>query len=325
MEIEINDKIKKIINDMPFNKTVKNNAVKIYGALYLMSIRKNKFGYFSVPSQYLKSINVRYYKIMDYFEESGLIKPYTRLIQDDNDIFNNKEVRYYDVKKGICMKYKFNIPTEGELINVDLLTNKHFRWYNIIQDSLLEAGYEDIRIKRDTFGRRIHHSAIRDYKKDFIGYYTIDAKCSQPRLLWLDMKKNGIVDIEYNDIFENDKDFYLETQYKLNLEERNDAKTLFMYWVNSNGYVPDFNIHKLFPIASNYIKSYKKGNYKNMGSHLQRIEAKIWIDDLLNHIPCEWALPIHDCVIVKPSDADEVLEYCKNKYPELLFEKKLLK
>ena len=231
MEVEINDKIKQIINEMPFNTTVKRNAVKIYGALYLLSIRKNKFGYFPVASEYLKSINLRYYKIIDYFEEAGLITPYTRLIQDDKDIFNDKKVKYYDVKKGICMKYKFNIPTTGYMINVDLITNKFFRWYNIIQDSLLEAGYEDVKISRDSFGRRVHHSAIRDYKKDFQGYYTIDAKCSQPRLLWLDMKKNGVIDfpVHESSVQILSQFFYAQTFLLCRLSERRISKSFQGY------------------------------------------------------------------------------------------------
>jgi hypothetical protein len=46
-------------------------------------------------------------------------------------------------------------------------------------------------------------------KKDFKGYWTIDSISSQPRLLWLDMKSKGIVDPLWDDIFNNDKDFYL--------------------------------------------------------------------------------------------------------------------
>lgn len=325
MIVEINQSIKDIINNMPFNKTVKNNSLKIYGALYLMSKRKNKFGYFPVPSEYLKSINVRYYKIMDYFESVGLIKPYTRPVQDEKDIFNVIDKKYYDVNKGICMKYKFLLSTDGEQIDINMTTNKYFRWYDIIQNSLLEAGFEDIRIKRDTFGRRVHHTAIRTYKEDFKGFWTIDSISSQPRLLWLDMKSKGIIDNEYNNIFENDKDFYLEIQYKLNIKTREEAKDLFMYWVNSSGYVPNFNIHKLFPIASNYIKKYKSSDYKNMSSHLQRIESKIWIDDILNEIPCEFALPIHDSVVIKEEDVDNVYNYIINKYPKLKIKKEIIK
>jgi hypothetical protein len=325
MIVEINDTIKKIINEMPFNKTVKNNSLKIYGALYLMSKRQNKFGYFPVPSEYLKSINLRYFKIMDYFEEVGLIKAYTRPVQDEKDIFNVVNKKYYDVNKGICMKYKFLISTNGETIDIDLKTNKYFRWYQIIQDSLIEFGFEDIKITRDVFGRRVHHSAIREYKNDFKGYWTIDAISSQPRLLYLDMKEKGIIDEEYFKIFENEKDFYNEIVSKLNLEDRAKAKELFMFWVNGNGYVPNFNVHVLFPKASKFIKDYKSGDYKNMASHLQRIESKIWIDDILNNIPCEWALPVHDSVILKEEDVDNVYNWISSKYPEIKFKKEIIK
>lgn len=324
MIVEISNEIKKIINEMPYNKTVKNNAVKIYAALYLMSKRQNKWGYFSVPSEYLKSINVRYFKIIKHFEEKNMIQSYKRPVQDDNDIFNTKYVKYYNVNKGICMKYKFLVPTSGDIVDIDMVTNKEFRWYDLIQNSLLEAGYEDIKISRDTFGRRVHHSGIRDYKKDFKGFYTIDSISSQPRLLYLDMKEKGLYDEKFFDIFENDKDFYLETQYELNLQERQEAKDLFMYWVNSSGYVPNYNIHNLYPVVSKYIKDRKKGSYKDMASYLQRLESKIWIDDILNNLPVEWALPIHDSVIVKKEDADDVLDFCKMKYPELRFKKELI-
>jgi hypothetical protein len=325
MIIEINDKIKSIINDMPYNKTVKNNAIKIYAALYIMSNRQNNFGYFPVSSEYLKSINVRYYKIIDYFEKAGLIQPYTRPVPDDKDIFNTIQKKYYDVNRGVCMKYKFLIPINGYSIDVNMTTNRFFRWYEIIQNSLLEYGYNDIKITRDSYGRRVHHNGIRNYKSDFKDYFVIDSISSQPRLLWLDMKEKNINDKEYSNIFENELDFYREIEYKLKLNDRDAAKDLFMYWVNGNGYVPNFNIHIMFPATSAYIKKYKSGNYKNMGSHLQRIESKIWIDDILNNIPTNFALPVHDSVIVKPEDADKVLEYCKAKYSQLRFKKEIIK
>ncbi len=325
MIVKIPTEVKSLINDMPYNKTVKMNAIKIYGALYIMSNRKNRFGYFPVPSEYLKSINVRYYKIIDYFEQNNLIQPYTRPVIDDNDVFNIKNKKYYDVTKGICMKYKFLLDvSKGDNIDIDMTTNRKFKWYEIINNSLLECGYE-VNIKRDTFGRRVHHSAIRDYKEDFKGYFTIDSIASQPRLLYLIMKQNGIVDKEYNNIFENELDFYSEVTHKLNLESRQEAKDLFMFWINGNGYVTNFNIHTLFPVVSKYIKDTKKGNYKNMGSLLQRKESDIWIDDILNNIPCDWALPVHDSVIIKEEDVDSILEYCKNKYPDLRFKKEMIK
>jgi hypothetical protein len=325
MIVEITQKIKDIINGMPFNKTVKNNALKIYSALYLLSRRANKHGYFPVSSEYLKSINVRYFKIIDYFEEAGMITAFTRPIQDENDIFNTIHKKYYDKTKGICMKYKFLIPTSGEMIDINMSCNKYFRWYELIQNSLTEFGFPDIKITRDIFGRRVHHSGIRDYKTDFKGYWVIDAIASQPRLLYLDMKSKGIVDVEFNKIFEGDLDFYNEVVYKLKLSERQEAKDLFMYWVNANGYVPNYNIHKIFPVVSKYIKDYKSGDYKNMASHLQRVESKIWIDDLLNNVPCDWALPVHDSLIVKEKDVESVYNYCKIKYPDLRLKKEIIK
>jgi hypothetical protein len=325
MIVKIPKEVKDVINQMPSNKTVKNNAIKIYAALYIKSHLKNSQGYFPVSSEYLKSINLRYYNIMDYFVKNNIIDFYKKAYQDDNDIFNTIYRKSYNKEKGICAKYKFLINTEiGDELNVDMVTNKYNRWYEIIENSLIESGFE-VKITRDSFGRRVHHSAIRDYKSDFKRFYTIDSICSQPRLLYIYLKEKGIVDESYNNIFHNDLDFYGEVAYKLGLESRQDAKDLFMFWLNGNGYVPNYGIHNLFPVVSLFLKSIKKGNYKNSGSLLQRIESKIWIDDILNNIPCNFALPVHDSVIVKEEDVDKVLEYCQSKYPELRFKKEIIK
>lgn len=325
MKVIIPKEVEKVINEMPFNKTVKKNAIKIYSALYLKSYLKNSQGYFPVPSEYLKSINLRYYKIMDYFIENNIIDFYKRPFEDNKDIFNTIYKKYYNTELGICSKYKFLVNIEvGREVEVDMVSNVKERWYEIIENSLLESGF-DVTISRDNFGRRVHHSAIRNYKTDFIGYYTIDSICSQPRLLFNHMKEKGVIDIEYNKIFDNDLDFYSELAYKLKLEGRQEAKDLFLHWVNGCGYVPNFNIHNIFPIVSSYLKKLKKGNYKNSGSLLQRIESKIWIDDLLNNIPCDFALPVHDSVIVKEKDVDVILDYCKAKYPNIRFKKEIIK
>lgn len=325
MIVKIPKEVKDVINQMSSNKTVKNNAIKIYAALYIKSHLKNSQGYFPVSSEYLKSINLRYYNIMDYFVKNNIIDFYKKAYQDDNDIFNTIYRKSYNKEKGICAKYKFLINTEiGDELNVDMVTNKYNRWYEIIENSLIESGFE-VKISRDSFGRRVHHSAIRNYKEDFKGYYTIDSICSQPRLLYIYLKQKGIVDESYNNIFDNDLDFYGEVAYKLRLESRQDAKDLFMFWLNGNGYVPNYGIHNLFPVASSFLKSIKKGNYKNSGSLLQRIESKIWIDDILNNIPCDFALPVHDSVIVKEKDVEKVLQYCQSKYTELRFKKEIIK
>lgn len=325
MRVIIPKEVEKSILSMKGNKTVKSNAMKIYAALYLKSNLKNSNGYFPVAAEYLKSINLRYYNIMNHFIETGIIDYYKRAHQDPNDIFNTIYTKSYNKDKGICSKYKFLININiGRECEIDMSSDKSTRWYEVIEYSLIETGF-DVKITRDAFGRRVHHSAIRDYKKDFKDYYTIDSVCSQPRLLYLYLQEKGIVDETYNNIFNNDLDFYGEVAHKLNLESRQDSKDLFMFWLNGNGYVPNYGIHTLFPVVSSFLKNLKKGNYKNSGSLLQRMESKIWIDDILNNIPCDFALPIHDSVIVKEADVNNVLMYCQSKYPQLKFKKDLIK
>lgn len=325
MEIIVPEQFVEAINEMPYNKTVKKNSLKIYAALYSKNYLSNKYGYFPVPSSYLQKVNNRYNKIIKYFIDKGLIKYYERPVEDPNDIFNTKMKKYYNTERGISMKYKFLVDVEnGRKVNVDMVCHKTERWYDITYNSLLDYGYEEINIKRDSFGRRLYHSGIRNYKEDFKGYYCIDASNSQPRLLYDYLKENNLVDKNYFDIFENDKDFYKELIYNLNVDSRLEAKDLFMFWINGNGYVPDFNINKMFPKVSQFIKQYKTGNYKDVGSMLQRRESKIWIDDLLNNIPTKWGLSIHDSLIVKPEDGEKVLEWCKSKYPNIKFEMKML-
>jgi len=50
----------------------------------------------------------------------------------------------------------------------------------------------------------------------------------------------------------------------------------------------------------------------------------MWIDDILNNIPTNWALTIHDSVLVKPEEGELVLKYIQDKYPNMKFEKKIL-
>jgi hypothetical protein len=78
----------------------------------------------------------------------------------------------------------------------------------------------------------------------------------------------------------------------------------------------------IFPEVSNFLKNHKAKNYKAVASLLQRIEAQIWIDDLLENIPVDFALPVHDSLIVKDEDFETVLNYCKAKYPLIKFETK---
>ena len=319
MEITIPLEVINIISKIG-NKTAQKSAYKVYAGLLIMNKRKNKQGYFPCPSTYLESINKRYTRTIKALVANGVLKPFTRPSIDPKNIFNSIEKRYYDVSKGICMKYKFLIDVnQGIVENIEFNNERKSNWYNKIQSSLDELGYEG-KIVRDTFGRRVHHPVIGIYKEDLKdkGFALIDAKCSQPKLLLNVLKEKGIFDSNYEEAFE--LDFYNYLVEKLNLTDRKQAKDLFMYWLNSSGYVPNYKIHLLFPFASAFIKGLKSKYYKDAASYLQRIEAKIWIDDLLENIPTDFALPVHDCLIVKDKEVYKILEYCKSKHSNIDFE-----
>lgn len=302
------------------NKTAQKNGYKIYTALTLMSKRQNKHKYFPVPSTYLEKINKRYKRTLNALQEAKIIKPYSRIEQHPELLFESIEKKYYNVSRGICIKYKFLIDiSKGVIEEIDFDNKRKYRWYSIIENSMAELGYEG-KISRDTFGRRVHHPVIPIYKEDLKkkGYAIIDAKCSQPKLLLNIMKDKGIIDKRYEEAFQ--LDFYNYLVQNLELNDRQQAKDLFMYFLNSNGYVPNYKIHILFPVASKFITNLKTKNYKDASSYLQREESKIWIDDLLENIPTDFALPIHDCLLVRDREVYKILDYCKSKYENIDFE-----
>ena len=175
-------------------------------------------------------------------------------------------------------------------------------------------------------------------------YWTIDAKTCHPRLLWMHLKETHREDDTFNHIFDNNIDFYdyiLERMPNLlesNRQQRERfgfthtpeeviqlqrklAKDAFMSWINGKGYVSDeYNeLPKIFPQATKSISSIKSKNYKDLCSILQRAESKIFIDDLLNNIDLEFCLSVHDSLIVKKEDVEYALNFCKEKYPEMVF------
>jgi len=302
------------------NKTAQKNGYKIYAALVLMPKRQNKHGYFPVPSSYLEKINKRYGRALNALQDAFVIKPFTRIEQHPKLLFESVEKKYYNVSSGICKKYKFLIDiNKGVIEEIDFDNNRKYRWYSIIESSMAELGYVG-KISRDTFGRRVHHTVIPIYKEDLknIGLAIIDAKCSQSKLLLNIMKEKDITDKNYETAFE--VDFYNYLVQNLNLTDRQQAKDLFMYFLNSSGYVPNYKIHILFPTASKFIRTLKTKNHKDAASYIQREESKIWIDDLLENIPTNFALPIHDCLVVRDKEVYEILNYCKIKYENIDFE-----
>jgi hypothetical protein len=103
--------------------------------------------------------------------------------------------------------------------------------------------------------------------------------------------------------------------------DRDDAKEVFTSWINGNGYIDSekATIRDIFSTANEFIKKYKTDNYKNVCRLLQYKEATIFIDDLLNNIDLEFCLTVHDSLIVKKEDVEYALNFCKEKYPEMVF------
>ncbi|WP_333809156.1 hypothetical protein [Flavobacterium sp.] len=316
------------------DKRVIRRILKVYNALVFKK-GKGK-SYFNCPSAYLKKVNGQYNKVTKLLLEHKIID-FKSVNTDESDLFNHRRKKYYDTEKGICMKYKFLIDVEqGYEYDLELdystIYDKEI-WYSKTKQSLLELGFalEDLKIKRDNFSRRLHTNITNyiegygSYKNLLAGgdYYVIDGKTTQPRLLWLHLKEIGLQDENLNYIFENGLDFY---QYLLDRipalnNDRNEAKELFTTWINGTGYIDSEKtaIREIFKTANLFSAQYKTADYKNICRLLQYKEASIFIDDLLNNCPVEFCLSVHDALIVKKEDKDLMLQWCKERRPEILF------
>ena len=320
-------------------KDAKERILKVYNALLYK--RGKSDGYFNCPSAYLKKVSGQYNKVISLFTKYKVID-YQSYNNDESDIFNTRRKKYYNTEKGICIRYKFLIDTEEGYdydLNIDyssLYDNE--KWYQKTRYSLLQVGFrlEDISIKRDNFSRRLHTNItgmVTEYKsyKNLLccgDYYTIDAKTSQPRLLWIKMNEIGLQDKNLNYIFENGIDFYeYIMEYIPSLKDRDDAKELFASWVNGNGYLQDDKvaIRDIFPVVNTFIRNYKTSSYKNICRLLQNTEANIFIDDILNNIPLEFCLSVHDSIIVRKEDVDKALEWCSERRSDIEFVKEVIK
>ena len=316
------------------NKTKQKALLKVYNALLLKSKYKNKEGYFEVSSKYLKKVNGRAKSIIDILINNSIIDTLKREYNQGDkygpqDIFTDKIVKKsYSTKYGICIRYKFLINTKvGNEYEIEFEDpKKDKKWYKILSSSLNILGYEHNKITRDQFGARVYHPLISDYKEELKdkGFCVIDAQTSQPRLIYILMKERGIVDEKYFSIFENDNDFYLELVSIFGLNNRKEAKDLFMHWALGNGYTKGYDFSLIFPKATKFLKSLKSTNYKDSSRYLSWRESRIFIDDLLENLPVSFGVPIHDSIIVFQKDANKVLKYCKDKYPELKFKMEVI-
>lgn len=314
-------------------KDAKERIIKIYNALLFK--KGGTKGYFNCPSAYLKKVSGQYNKAMDLLLEHKIIE-FQSFNIDDRDLFNQRRKKYYNTENGTCVRYKFLVDIEVGY-DYDLTTDfsslyDKEKWYMKTRYSLLQLGFQpdELLIKRDNFSRRLHTNITgfipeaRTYKELMCGgeYYVIDSKTSQPRLLWLTLNETGLQDEKLNDIFNNGLDFYDYIIQRIPaLIDRDDAKELFTSWINGTGYLDadKSSIRDIFPVANMFLRKYKTASYKDACRLLQYKEATIFIDDLLNNIPVDFCLSVHDSLLVKKEDAEKVLEYCKLKRPELVF------
>jgi hypothetical protein len=314
-------------------KDVRERTKRVYNALLYK--RGNNNGYFQCPSAYLEKVSTRYYKAIEVLLEHNIIA-YQSFNDDESDLFNTRRKKYYNTSNGTCMRYKFLIDTEsGREDNLDIdFTNLYDseKWYHKTRLSLLHLGFnhEDLNIKRDNFSRRLHTNITNkigdngSYKDLLSGgeYWSIDAKTCQPRLLWIYLQEIGLQDKNLNDIFENNIDFYDYIIERIPaLEDRDDAKETFTSWINGTGYLNSekAEIRDIFAVANYFMKNFKKRDYKNMCRLLQYREANIFIDDILNNIPLDFVLTVHDSIIVKKEDKESALQWCQERHKDIKF------
>lgn len=328
-------------------KDAKERILKVYNALLYKRGSKIGKSYFDCPSSYLKKVSGQYNIVLKLFLDYKIIDFYSKSNEEKwDDIFQPYTLRrkkYYNTETGQCSKYRFIIDTEEGYkleFNQDYsCVYNNEKWYQKTRYSLLQLnfGSEEINIKRDNFSRRLHTNITgpidgwKSYRNLLSGgkYYAIDSKTSQPRLLWLKLNEIGLQDEKLNYIFENYLDFYQYIMDRIPVlnNDRDEAKELFASWINGTGYLDQdkASIRDIFPVAQSFIKNYKTASYKNVCRLLQYTESTIFIDDLLNNVPVEFCLTVHDSLIVKKEDADMVLQWCRERRPELRFEKEEIK
>lgn len=313
-------------------KDAKDRIIKVYEALLYK--KNNNKSWFDCPSAYLVKVSPRYNKVIKLLLEHKIID-FQSLNYDESDLFNPRRKKYYNTEKGICMRYKFLVDVE-EGYEYDFKSPNDLyddeKWFQKTRYSLLQLNFSpnDLLIKRDNFSRRLHTNITGSINgsisyKDLLSggdYYVIDSKTSQPRLLWITMNEIGLNDKNLNYIFENGLDFYDYIIDRIpTLNTRDEAKELFTSWINGTGYIDSDKvaIRDIFSVANTFIRNYKTKSYKDVCKLLQNKEANIFIDDLLNNSPVEFTLSVHDSLIVKKQDKDIVLDYCRKRQPNLIF------
>ena len=108
----------------------------------------------------------------------------------------------------------------------------------------------------------------------------------------------------------------------------NDAKEPYCQWAfGKNRHSPKagkdaFAVQRLmedlYPRTAKYVWQKKKGGHEGFSHESQGFEASIFVDGILRELARRKipALTIHDCLVSREEDRDEVLEIAENTFKE---------
>lgn len=290
-------------------------CLRIYILIYQSCMKNGVFdnqSFNEIPRKLFKDISNDYGYYRDYLVKNKVIE---YRVGSKNMGFGDQPTKFYSNKYHVCMSYRI-ICNSNMNYYVSYERKNKESYYSLeyvkINNSLKLIGKEGVRVHRDKFGRRLYWEGINDYKITFkdAGYSVIDAVGCHIHLLYNFCKElNVSVDEKFKDIIESGKNFYGVVSSLLRISIK-DCKKRVMLWLNSK--FSDFGFKKLFPVISKFIENCKKGNYKNLCKRLQWMESKLFIDNFIKNCPVEFCLPVHDGLIVKNEDVDEVLCFLKS-------------
>lgn len=296
----------------------RKTVLKIYKGFMSKQRWINKDGYFEVSSNYLKSIYSSYEIIVDYLKELDLLEVYRGSTGNET----------YSVKHSVCKKYK--LINQVDMVEVDVefkMKGKYRKLDSIIQKSLENISWnEQYYMKRDQYSQRLHHNLTNVYKRVLPDYYAVDASACQPTLMFLQAKENGFYDrnmevalYEYPDFYQYIADLGLT----FGIKTRDEAKDLWQRIINAKG--KEYKrLYYLFPTFVKYLDEYKNARELYFSRKIQKLESKLFIDDMLINIAddFDFIIPIHDSFIVHPNDAEKLIKKLNDKYGQFKWKAK---
>jgi hypothetical protein len=211
--------------------------------------------------------------------------------------------------------------------------------YNKIHQSIHAIDNKEWFCTRDAKGRRMHNNYV-NLSNDVKPYvylqhdvtaslYNLDISSSQPLLLAaLLVKEYGLKlptdAAEYKAHCEDGTlyKFLMEKMNMNHLTKKEFKKKVFTWFYSKNTHVINstefIEFSNIFPSVAKFITDYKQDNYKALAHAMQRLEADIVIDDVVNTLatqqPNSWALTVHDSVTTTSDMVDVVYNLLKEGF-----------